>query len=184
MAAGFFIFIIALLFHRELFLASLLLTLRAQPRSTETYAIEQRARGLRLPRLFVFDSFGADILSLGHLSRGSCFVRRELWDQLDSKEREALLTWSTLTNQRFHPFRRLIGFFPILTIDRACLLMAVQPIVLSSLLRKIFEFRKNYDTDSHLSGLGLLGPSWVTNWPPFDARIKDINAQAARLQSS
>ena len=143
MAVGFFIFIIAILFHRELLLASLLLTLKAQPRSTETHAIEQRARGLRLPRLFVFDSFSADILSLGHLARGSCFVRRELWDELDARERDALLTWSSLANQRYHPFRRLIGFFSVRSIDRACLLMATQPIILSSLLRKIFAFRKN-----------------------------------------
>lgn len=173
--------------HRELLTYLAVFLSKARKIELESFSFRIRAQLRTKPKIYLAEANFIETFSLGTLTGPFLIVDQNLWASLSNEEREAYLAWSISANLRASTIERLLFRPRIETLDRDTALLSSHPLSVSSLLKKVIDFRLKTPPSSlghWLTGLSFLGPSLLGEWPSHDQRMLSLASHLADLTKS
>jgi hypothetical protein len=183
---AFLIFLIILtgLLHREILCVVIHFTAQTKMMEPGTWDVRISARVKRRIQIYKMQEPPLEALSVETFLSTIIFVSDSLWDSWANEDKEAYLEWVHSTHLRSSVFQRLIFGFNPEPSDRDVALFSSTPLAFVSCLEKAAAARSTMHLSfigSWLTGLSLLGPSILSDWPEISFRLKSFTNKLEKL---
>ncbi|MBN8555012.1 MAG: hypothetical protein J0L93_06165 [Deltaproteobacteria bacterium] len=176
-----------ILLHREILVLAVGFIGRVSLVKPGPWDVRLSARNKIKLQIYTMKTAPVESISIPTFFKSNVFVSENLWNDWTNEEKESYLEWIHSVHLRSATVFRFFGPFDPLSADRDAALSASSPLAFANCIEKAAKARAQMKMSflgSWLTGLSLIGPSIVTDWPDISYRLKRFAADLEKLHKT